>query len=467
MADGAQVCIFPDVIFRNRNLSFVFSPLIYPSILNKQILRLAIPNILSNLSVPLLSTVDTALMGRQESAAYIGAVALGSLLFNFIYWSFSFLRMGTTGLTAQAFGKGDRAGVSNILGRALVTALLGSILLLLIQMPLAHLSFRLLDASATVEAFAKEYFFVRIWAAPATLALYAVMGWFFGVQNAFYPLLLTILINVVNVICNVYFVNYKGMKADGVALGTVIAQYTGLLAALGLFYYKYANYIKYLNRKIILELSALKKFLALNRDIFIRTFCLIFAFAFFDNESARQGDVILAVNAILLQFVSWMSYGIDGFAHASESLIGRYLGAGDQGRLKQAISYSFLWAMGFSVVYSLVYLVSGDVLLYVFTDQKNIIEAARPFIFWVVLFPIVATPGYIWDGIYVGHTASVAMRSTMLVALLVYLIFYYAQARFFPWGNNGLWLALLVFMATRGGIQWAWFRFVGLKTADN
>ena len=443
--------------------SALSSPLTNPLTLNKQILRLAIPNILSNLSVPLLSTVDTALMGRQESAAYIGAVAIGSLLFNFIYWSFSFLRMGTTGLTAQAFGKDDKPAVSNILGRAFLTAMAGSILLLLIQVPLANMSFHLLDASATVEGFAKEYFYTRIWAAPATLALYAIMGWFFGMQNALYPLVLTILINVVNIISNIYFVNFMGMKADGVAIGTVIAQYTGLLAALILFNNKYADYLKYFKREIIFELGALKKFLALNRDIFIRTFCLIFAFAFFDNESARQGDVILAVNAIMLQFISWMSYGIDGFAHASESLIGKYLGANDKPQLKKAIKYSFLWAMGFAILYSVIYLVSGDSLLYVFTDQESIIQAAVPFLFWVILFPIVATPGYIWDGIYIGHTASVAMRSTMVIALSIYLIFYYLQVHFFAWGNHGLWLALLVFMAARGGVQWAWFRFVNFR----
>ena len=433
--------------------------------MNKQILRLAIPNILSNLSVPLLSTVDVALMGRQESAAYIGAVALGSLLFNFIYWSFAFLRMGTTGLTAQAFGKNDKSDISNILGRALITALAGSILLLLIQIPLANISFHILDASDTVENLAKEYFYVRIWAAPATLALYAIMGWFFGMQNAMYPLILTILINAINIICNIWFVNYMGMKADGVALGTVIAQYVGLVAAFGLFRYKYLDYVKYFKRKIIFELSAIKKFLALNRDIFIRTFCLIFAFAFFDNESAKQGDVILAINAILLQFISWMSYGIDGFAFATESLVGKYLGAGNKPQLKKAINYSFLWAMGLALIYSIAYFIFDDALLFIFTDQENIIQQASQYMFWVVLFPVVATPSYIWDGIYIGYTASIAMRNTMLIALSIFLVFYFAQLHFLNWGNNGLWLALMVFMAARGMVQWVWFRFFQFRSA--
>jgi len=422
--------------------------------LNKQILRLAIPNILSNLSVPLLSTVDTALMGRQESAAYIGAVAIGALIFNFIYWSFGFLRMGTTGLTAQANGERNKASMANILGRALVTALAGAAMLLLLQVPLAEMSFGLLGASTEVESLSREYFFTRIWAAPATLALYAFMGWFFGMQNAIYPLILTIVVNVVNIICNIWFVNYLGMKADGVALGTVIAQYTGLVVALGLFRYRYYYLVGHFSRKVIFELGAFRKFLALNRDIFLRTFCLIFAFAFFDNRSAMQGDVVLAVNSVLLQFVNWMSYGIDGFAYATESLIGKFLGAKDHSKLKTTIRTSFSWAMGFSVLYSLIYWAVGDSLLYIFTDQQDIISGASGLLVWIVLFPILATPSYIWDGIYIGFTASVAMRNAMILALAVYLGFYFTQQYFFDWGNNGLWLALLVFMVARGGIQW-------------
>ncbi len=422
--------------------------------MNKKILRLAIPNILSNLSVPLLSTVDTALMGRQDSAAYIGGVAIGALIFNFIYWSFGFLRMGTTGLTAQALGEGNKPSMANILGRAMMTALAGALLVLLLQIPLAGLSFGLLDASAEVEGLAKEYFYIRIWAAPATLALYAFMGWFFGMQNAIYPLILTVVINVVNIICNVWFVNYLGMKADGVALGTVIAQYTGVAVALALFRYRYFDMVEYMSRKIIFELAAFRKFLALNRDIFFRTFCLIFAFAFFDNQSAVQGDLVLAVNSVLLQFVNWMSYGIDGFAFASESLVGKYLGAKDRPNLNKAVRISFAWAMGFALLYSLFYWAAGDSLLYIFTDQENIIKAASGLLVWMVLFPIFATPSYIWDGIYIGFTASAAMRNAMVVALVVYLAFYFAQQHFFEWGNNGLWLSLLVFMAARGGVQW-------------
>ena len=426
--------------------------------MNKQILKLAIPNIISNLSVPLLSSVDTALMGRQEGVEYIGAVALGSLIFNFVYWSFAFLRMGTTGLAAQALGKKDKSQMMNILGRALALALFSGLVILLIQIPLARMSFHLLGASTQVEVLAQEYFYMRVWAAPATLCLYVMMGWFFGMQNSIYPLILTVIINTTNIIFNIYFVNVLEMKADGVALGTVIAQYTGLVCAIILFFYKYRHLISHLQAKAILEIESLKRFMSLNSDIFIRTFCLVFAFAFFDNQSAILGDLTLAVNGVLLQFTFWMSYGIDGFGYASESLVGKYYGAKQPNKLRQAIRLSFLWGMGFAIIYSLLYAIFGESLLYIFTNQMNIIEAAKPYLIWLVIFPLVATPAYIWDGVYIGLTASKAMRNTMILALIIYLIFFSIQYQFTDWGNHGLWAALIVLMIGRGIVQWFWFK---------
>ncbi len=422
--------------------------------MNKQILRLAIPNIISNLSVPLLSTVDTALMGRQESAAYIGAVGLGAIIFNFIYWSFGFLRMGTTGLAAQAYGNNDHQELSNILGRAFIVVAGGAVLIWALQVPIAWASFGLLDGSAEVESLAREYYDIRIWAAPATIGLYAMMGWFFGMQNAIYPMILTILINIVNVVANLYLVNHLGMKADGVALGTVIAQYVGIFAAFGLFYYKYRDYIKFFNRKKILELEAIKRFMSLNANIFIRTFCLIFVLAFFTNQSAKQGDVLLAVNMILMQLINWMAYGVDGFAFASESLVGKYAGAKDMANLKKAVRYSFAWGMVLALGFSVAYFFGGEPLLWLFTDQENIVAAALPFLAWMGLIPLLATPSYMWDGIYIGMTASREMRDSMLLAMIIFLISFFAF-RFM--GNNGLWLALVIFLVARGGIQWLWW----------
>ena len=426
--------------------------------MNKKILKLAIPNVLSNLSIPLLSTVDTALMGRQEGAIYIGAVALGALIFNFIYWSFAFLRMGTTGLTAQAYGKNDKTQMINVLGRALAFGFVGGCLILILQIPLEQLSFYLLGASTEVETLAQEYFYIRVWAAPATLCLYVLMGWFFGMQNVIYPLILTILINITNVFCSLYLVNILGMKADGVALGTVIAQYVGLLTGIVLFLYKYKSYTAYFQRKPILEWESFKAFMSLNSDIFIRTFCLVFSFAFFDNQSAILGDMTLAVNGVLLQFTFWLSYGVDGFGYAAESLTGKYYGANDKGNFQKAIKVSFIWGMGLAVVYSLIFGIFGESLLYIFTDQIDIIENAKIYLIWLVIFPIVVAPAYIWDGIYVGITASKAMRTTMVAALICYLLFFYAQDAFFDFGNHGLWVSLTVMMLSRSVFQWWYWR---------
>ncbi len=423
--------------------------------MNKEILRLAIPNILSNISVPLLSTVDTALMG-QLSELHIGAVGVGSMIFNFIYWNFGFLRMGTTGITAQQYGQKAQKAVLLTLGRALIIAFLLAGIIMLLQVPFGDLSFYLMNLSEAQLPLVADYFYIRIWAAPATLTLYAFMGWFFGMQNAIYPLILTIVINVVNIICSIIFIKYLGMDVAGVAYGTVIAQYLGLFLAISLFFYKYKNLMSHFSKKALLMWEELQRFLSINNDIFIRTFCLTFAFGFFYSQSSSGGTVILAVNVILLQFLNWMSYGIDGFAFASESLVGKYAGAKEQPLLNKAIQLSFIWAMGLAGFYSLIYGVFGMPMVGIFSNQTAIISATQPYLWWMVVFPLLSTPCYIWDGIFIGLTASKAMRNSMIIALFIYLSSHYLLKDSF--GNHGLWLALLIFMIARGAIQWAIFR---------
>lgn len=423
--------------------------------MNKEILRLAIPNILSNISVPLLSSVDTALMGRMDSAAYIGAVGLGSMIFNFVYWSFGFLRMGTTGLTAQAFGEKDNTKIINTFGRAALFGLGSALLILFLQYPIGEASIYLSGASGETEELVRDYFYIRIWAAPATLMSYAMLGWFFGMQNAIYPLILTMFVNVVNIVVNIVLIHYFGMDVDGVAWGTVVAQYSGIFLAAALIYFKYKNLLPDLSWERIWDWDKMKAFLQLNGDIFIRTFFLIFAFGFFYNRSAAEGVMVLAVNQVYMQYVNWMSYAVDGFAYASESLIGKYKGAKATDSLRKAIKLTFVWGMGGAVFFTFLYGLGGSAFLYVFTDQETIVEAAMPFMIWMILFPIIATPCYIWDGIYVGLTASKAMRNTMFLAFGVYMLAYFALT---PFGNHGLWAALLIFMGARGLIQWWWYR---------
>ena len=427
--------------------------------MNREILKLAIPNIISNISVPLLSTVDTALMGRL-SETHIGAVGLGAMIFNFIYWNFGFLRMGTTGITAQAFGMQSKPDMAITLGRAMVVVLALSGLLLVLQIPLGHISFRLMNVNAEQAALVDTYFYIRIWAAPATLGLYAFMGWFFGLQNAVFPLILTVCINVVNIILSYLMVHHWGWGVAGVAYGTLIAQYFGLVLALILFFYKYGSYAKAIQMQALLQWQALQKFLSINFDIFLRTLCLTFAFGFFYSQSAKQGELILAANVILLQYLNWMAYGVDGFAFATESLVGKYAGARKGAETNKAIRLAFVWGMALALAFSLFYTLAGQPLLHIFTTEPDVIEAAQPFLIWMMIFPILSTPCYIWDGVFIGLTASKAMRNCMILAILIFLGIFYFYGRHH--GNHGLWLTMLLFMVARGAIQQVAYLWHGL-----
>ena len=418
-----------------------------PDHIKKQIFRLAIPNIISNFSIPLLGAVDTALMGRMETDHYLGAVGIGGVIFSYIYWGFGFIRMASTGLTAQAFGENDRTECGLLLQRSLSIGIIGCILLFLFQWVLADISFLLIKTSAEVEHLGRTYFHIRILAAPATLCLHAFHGVFLGLQNAKYPMILTICVNLVNIVLNVVFVSFLGMKVEGVAFATVIAQYIGLILAIFLYYHRYRNLFTTWNLKIILAFSKLKRFLIISGDIFIRTLCLVFSFSFFTAKSAELSDSILAINTILLQYINLMSYAIDGFAFAAESIIGKYKGARDIQNLKRTTSQIFLWSFLFGLVVMLTILLFGKHLLYLFTDQVNLIESARPFLFWVIIAPVVNVAAYIWDGIYLGATATKPLRNTMIVSMLLFISSVYL---FLPYGNHGLWGAITVLLIIRG-----------------
>ncbi len=426
--------------------------------MNKEILRLAIPNILSNISIPLLSSFDTALMGRLTEL-HIGAVGVGAMIFNFVYWNFGFLRMGTTGMTAQAYGRRNESEMVDLFGRAMLVALGLSILVLVLQQPLGELTILLLQVPDAQAPLVETYFYIRVWAAPATLSSFAIMGWFFGMQNAIFPLILTIVVNVVNMAVSYVLVMQYGMETAGVAYGTLIAQYVGLVLGFGLFFGRYRYLLPHFRKEAILKWEALSRFLTVNRDIFIRTICLTLAFAFFYRQSGIEGEMILAVNVILLQFLNWMSYGVDGFAFASESLVGKYAGSGDHSKTKQAIRLSFTWGMALAALYGLGYWLFGPELVRIFTNQNDVIQATLPYLFWMAIFPVLSTPCYIWDGIFIGLTAGHSMRNTMLLAFGVYLLAYFGLK---PFGNDGLWLTLLLFMIARGGFQHLWYWRKGL-----
>ena len=415
--------------------------------LNKQILSLAIPNIISNLSVPMLSAVDTALMGRLENEQYLGAIAIGGVIFGFVYWGFSFLRMGVTGLTAQAYGARDSEESTLILKRGVMVALLIALLLLVLQPLIAALSFYLMDAGPEVERLARSYFHIRLCAAPATLTLHVFHGWFLGMQNAKYPMVLTIVVNLLNLALNFFFVKVLMMTSDGVALGTVIAQYLGLLCTIGLFLRRYRHLWDGWHLKGVLHPPAVKRFFKIGGDILIRTFAVLFCHAFFTSKAGALSDTALAINTILMQFIHILAYGIDGFAFAAESLVGRYKGAQEIANLKRAVRYSFSWALLLSVGFSLFFALLGTKLLYLFTDKTNLLIGARPYLIWIAIAPPINSIAYIWDGVFVGATASGAMRNSMLASMAIFLCAYFL---FEGLENHGLWMALTLFSAARG-----------------
>ena len=417
---------------------------------HREILKLATPNIISNITVPLLGMVDLAVVGHLDQAYYIGAVALGSTLFNFIYWGFGFLRMSTSGLAAQAYGAGKQEESTLILQRTGLISLLLALGLLVLQYPIAELAFFLIRGSSEAEHFARTYFFIRIWAAPATLLLYSMNGWFLGMQNARYTMYVTVTINLLNIIFDLVFVNVFQMHSDGVALGTVLANYSGLLVAWILFRKKYPEYLHLRRKKDLLESKALRILFGINSDIFIRTACLIAVFTYFTARSAHYGDNILAANTLLLQFFMFFSYLIDGFAFAAEALTGKYIGSGDGMALRKTIRLLFFWGMMISIPFSAAYFMAGKNILRILTNNFEVIAIAGAYLFWTGIIPLISYPAFLWDGIFIGATATAGMRNTMLISTLIFFFPVYFSLQPLL-GNHALWLALVTFLVSRGG----------------
>ncbi|WP_069131862.1 MATE family efflux transporter [Rhodohalobacter halophilus] len=419
--------------------------------MNKNILKLAIPNIISNLSVPLLGVVDTALVGHLDQVFYLGALAVGGMIFNFLFWGFGFLRMGTTGLTAQEYGARNREGMMMILARVQLIALSMGLLIILLQSPIALFSLWIIDSSAEVAEFTKVYFDIRIWTAPGVLALYGLNGWFLGMQNAKYPMIVTIVHNLLNIVLNIFFIQVLDMHVDGVAYGTLISTYMALGIAVFLYLKRYKRYLSHFIQKEIFNAEELTRYFSVNRDIFIRTLCLIFTFSFFTAMSAKQGDLVLAANTILLQLWMVASYGIDGFAYAAESLIGKYKGRRNQEGLKKAVYYNLGWGLGLGLIGSMAYGLFGDLILRIFTNNTEVIELAKVVLFWTVMAPTVSSICYILDGVFIGATETAPMRNTMLAATFVFFLpaYYIGTAMI---GIHGLWLAMVLFMIVRGAV---------------
>jgi len=419
--------------------------------MNKRIFRLAVPNIISNISVPLAGMIDLALMGylKDDAINYVSAIALGGMIFNFVYMSFVFLRMTTTGFTAQAYGRRNFKESINTLSRSLFVAICAGLLIIALQIPIEKIAFSLINTENEIKVLVKQYFHIRVWAAPATIGLYSILGWFIGMQNAKSPMVVSILVNILNLGFSALFILGFGMKSEGVALGTMLAQYCGFFSAIFILIVYYKKLFKYWSLKQMRKLKDLFAFFNVSKDILIRTLCIISVFTFITSQSAAINKNILAVNSLLLQFLLFFSYMIDGFAYAAEALVGKYIGAKDYISLKVVVKRLVIFGGCLALSFSLIYLIAQEKILYILTNETQIIELAKEYMIWTIILPITAFGAFLWDGIYIGATASKAMRNAMLISVLcvfapVYIISYPII------GNHGLWLSLILFMLSRG-----------------
>ena len=427
---------------------------------DRQILQIALPSIVSNITVPLLGMIDVAIVGHMGSPVYIGAVAVGSMIFNLVYWLFGFLRMGSSGLTAQALGRRDLTEVTRLLVRSVSVALAISLSLIILQIPLKWLMFWLIGPTPDVAPFASTYFNIVIWGAPASLSLFCLMGWYIGMQNTRIPMLISIMQNVVNILASLMLVYGFGMKVEGVAFGTIIAQYAGLLMAIGLLARYYRQIFRYFQKDRIFQ--KMGAFFAVNRDIFLRTLCLVAVNLFFTSAGARQGAIILSVNTILMQLYLFFSYFMDGFAFAGEALGGKAYGAHNGIAFRETLHRLWMWMLIVTIAYTLLYIIAGPWIVALLTDDSLVLEASREYLWWAWLIPIAGCVAFIWEGVFIGITATRGMLvSSFLSALTFFAVYLLAEGMM---GNHGLWLAQIAYLAMRGVLQTIWYRLKLIST---
>ena len=415
---------------------------------HRRVWRLAWPMVVSNLSVPLLGAVDTAVIGHLPEPHFLGAVAVGALIFNTLYFGCNFLRMGTTGLTAQAYGARDFDAARATLARALLIALVLAAALLALQGPIGWLAFYLVEPSEAVAGEGMRYFFIRIWGAPAALANIALVGWFIGMQNTRAALALLLTVNGINIVLDLVLVLGFGLAVAGAAWATVAADYAGLILGAAVTARLANRHGGRWRPRHVLDATAMRRFLGINRDIFLRTLFVVTAFALFTTLSARQGDVVLAANAVLLNFVVFFNFAYDGFAFAAEALTGRALGARRRADLARAIRACLLWCLALALLTLAVYGVAGAPIIRVLTDIDDVRTVAYDYLPWLIALPLVAVWGIFFDGVFTGVTRTADMRNTMMLAFVVFVPCAWLLRE--PMGNHGLWLAMTLLYAVRG-----------------
>ena len=424
--------------------------------MNREIFRIAIPNIISNITVPLMGLVSTAVVGRWSGdAAVIGALALGASIFNFIYWNCSFIRMGTSGLTAQAYGAGDFHETTAMLVRAIVISLTMGVLCVIFQKPLGELSLWLMNGDDVVA----RYFYARIWAMPAGILLFGFYGWFVGMQNGVIPMAISITVNSLHILFSYWLVFSFDMGIEGIAYASVASQWIGLGLAVILlltFFRKSFRAVKFTE---VMNFGAMRRFFKVNGDIIVRTFCNVGVYTFFTAASARMGsDAVLAVNTTLMQLLMLFSYMNDGFAYAAEAMTGRFIGANDLPSLKKCLRYCVVWTFATAAIAISLYLVGWEWLFKFFLQNAdveklaNVLAVAKQYIGWIVVIPLFAAMPFMLDGVYAGATLTRAMRNSMLWATIIFFVVFYALQPFL--GNDALWLAFLLYIIFRLVLQY-------------
>lgn len=418
---------------------------------NREILQIALPSIVSNITVPLLGLIDVTIVGHLGAASYIGAIAVGGMLFNIIYWIFGFLRMGTGGMTAQAYGQQDETEMKRLLIRSTGIGWLIAFVLILLQSPIERIAFTFIDTTPEVQQLATTYFRICIWGAPAVLGLYSFNGWFIGMQNSRYPMFIAITQNIVNILGSLLLVYGLKMKIEGVAMGTLVAQYAGFLMACALWSYRYKNMKGDANLRTLLDKQAMYRFFQVNRDIFLRTLCLVAVTVYFTSAGAAQGEIILAVNTLLMQLFTLFSYIMDGFAYAGEALAGKHIGANDRQALRQMVRQLFLWGIGLSVGFTFLYGIGGENFLALLTNEQSVITASSSYFYWVLAIPLAGFAAFLYDGIFIGATATHLMLRAMVIAAGTFFFIYFGLRE--AMGNHALWMAFICYLALRGIVQ--------------
>ena len=426
--------------------------------LNSQILRLAIPSIMANITIPLVGIVDTAIVGHIANATYIGGIAIGTMLFDLLYWNFGFLRVGTSGMTAQAYGRGDGVECARLLTQSVSIALIGAVVLWLIQWLFVTAVLAIVPCSTEVAAFAREYFFIRIWAAPATLSLMAFKGWFIGMQDTVSPMITDIVVNVVNMTVSYVLAVYTPLGALGVAYGTLVAQFTGLLLALVICLFKYKTVVQEIVRQLcdkairLFGDKEMKRFMSLNANLFVRSLCFMVVYVGFTSLASQYGDVELAVSTIMMKLFMLFSYFVDGFAYAGEALVGKEWGASrslasSPHRLVRIVRLLFAWSLGVGLLFTLLFAVWSEECYLAMTNDMEVLSRLGDYTLWLIAMPLVSTLAFMWDGVYAGATAGKQIRNAMIYAALGFVTCYLAT---YWWlGIQGLYIAYFAHLVAR------------------